>query len=322
MRKIFDISHVVQLALLHQKYQLYLIIAEKDRKLQDQRIDKTGHIPQPSLNAKYSVFQKRDHDRNLFQHHLRLCQLIQLILQNIFFHIKMFPWTADLCLQRDISASYPDIQEIIITVRSGPQLLLFIYISEDFGKLRIILTENRFLPLLFLKDLLLFLRKVFPVFFQPPFFVLFFLLFRIPLGQQRQQNRTCKHGHISGKRRRTSHDHRASHPHDERDPVLSHRHGRTVDLNGLIVKSKPFSRIAVKQHLTVFPFFRKYIAHNAVCVIDKSGFFRRDRHTVISVIDRKETAAHNDLKTKDIDHIAKIQLHGFHTIPVYIDPVR
>ena len=140
MRKIFDISHVVQLALLHQKYQLYLIITEKDRKLQDQRIDKTGHIPQPSLNAKYSVFQKRDHDWNLFQHHLRLCQLIQLILQNIFFHIKMFPWTADLCLQRDISASYPDIQEIIITVRSGPQLLLFIYISEDFGKLRIILT--------------------------------------------------------------------------------------------------------------------------------------------------------------------------------------
>ena len=182
--------------------------------------------------------------------------------------------------------------------------------------------ENVFLPLFFLLNLFFFQGEIFPVFFQPPLLVLFLLLLRISLGQKGQQDRAGQHRHISREGRRASHNHRASHPHDQRNAVFAEGHRRTVNVNSCISESKPPSRVTTEQILCFSPFFRKNIAHHAVGVIHKSRFFRRNSDSMVSVVDGEKTAAHNDPEAENIDHVPKIQLHALHPEAVYIDAIR
>ena len=98
MGQIFDVAHIRQLLFLHEKDQLHLIVAEEDRKLQNHGVDKTNNVFRSSLGPQHGIFEKPDHDRHIFQHHLFVRQLRQFILENVLLHIEMLPWSIQLRL--------------------------------------------------------------------------------------------------------------------------------------------------------------------------------------------------------------------------------
>ena len=89
-------------------------------------------------------------------------------------------------------------QNHVITVRSGPQLLLSLYTYQglygapDDSRRRTGLSSS-----LFLKDLLLNVSEKVSQYFPGPFFVLFFFALSHP-GTAERQDRTFKRRHISG----------------------------------------------------------------------------------------------------------------------------